>query len=397
MEERIPPSTLWLAAPVWVRSLLASSIFIVSACDDMDLDSSTSASTPHRMSRSGGVVPSPIAGVALGDGDTWVVTESGKLKGWGPHHCDGSGCLAPNQLPWLDLGVAVAEVASGGRYTAVRLIDGTVEAWKEVGGTPIPLPVDLPADELAAGIAVGLDFICLRLEGGAVHCDGLGSEGALAPLLDPQFEAPVMDLSAGARHACAVLSSGAVQCWGDNTNGQLASTPAIGVTTIALDGPASQVSAGAEHSCARLESGAVQCWGRNSNGQLGHADAGVGTVSLPDAAAMIATGAEHSCAITQSTAELYCWGRDDQGQLGRGEDLGSIRRVDLGGQAATTVFGGPAADTTFVRLEHHGVRGWGRNDTGQMGYGDLLEPPGDGFWNVGTLPDIDIYDGPDED
>jgi alpha-tubulin suppressor-like RCC1 family protein len=163
---------------------------------------------------------------------------------------------------------------------------------------------------------------------------------------------------------------------------------------VALAGEAIDVEAGGEHTCALLVSGAVQCWGNNAQRQLGHAGTGPGTVPLPEPVASIAMGAEHGCAVTETSEQLHCWGSDAHGQLGVGTDSSAgIRRVDLGGQGAMAVFAGANASTTFAVLADGGLRGWGRNDAGQAGYGDLLDGE-DETWRVGELPDIPIFRAP---
>jgi alpha-tubulin suppressor-like RCC1 family protein len=121
---------------------------------------------------------------------------------------------------------------------------------------------------------------------------------------------------------------------------------------------------------------------------------GVGSVPLPEPVASIAMGAQHGCAVTETSEQLYCWGSDAHGQLGVGADSSAgIRRVDLGGLGATAVFAGANASTTFVVLEDGGLRGWGRNDAGQAGYGDLLDGEVEPL-AVGELPDIPIFRAP---
>jgi alpha-tubulin suppressor-like RCC1 family protein len=185
-----------------------------------------------------------------------------------------------------------------------------------------------------------------------------------------------------------------VTCWGNSDVGQLGSATATGPTVVALAGEAVDVEAGGEHACAVLASGAVQCWGSQADGRLGHSGAGVGTVPLPEPVASIALGAAHGCAITEQTESLHCWGSDEHGQLATGVDSSAgIRRVDLEGLRAEAVFTGSSASTTFVVLEGGNLRGFGRNDAGQAGYGDLLGEQQESR-KIGNLPDIPIFRAP---
>ena len=102
---------------------------------------------------------------------------------------------------------------------------------------------------------------------------------------------PVVGLSAGDGHTCAVRKSGELVCWGENTNGK---------TDVPQNGAYLTVTAGAYHTCALRESGEVECWGSNDQGQ---------TDAPPGKYRSVAAGLWHSCAITES-GELDCWGEE---------------------------------------------------------------------------------------
>ncbi len=212
---------------------------------------------------------------------------------------------------------------------------------------------------------------------------------------------------AGDAHTCVLTGQNLVRCWGDNQFGQLGYGNAIDVgdaptrlpftagdvplsavdpiTHLPFD-PVQQLVAGNNHTCVLLESGLVTCWGDNRFGQLGYNRTdnlgdgepvtSFGYVTLGDLATRIAAGGDHTCAILQDGA-LRCWGRNDFGQLGRGntdnigdnETVFSVGNVDLG--AGVTVkdlaLGG---FHTCALLTTGAVRCWGRNDVGQLGYGN---------------------------
>ncbi|MEM9459789.1 MAG: hypothetical protein AAGF11_36770 [Myxococcota bacterium] len=339
----------------------------------------------------------PVVGLGAGDGQSWALLSDGKIKGWGEPYCDAIGCLAPTEIAPLDLGTAAVEVQSNGEYTIARLDDGSVFTWStNAEGISTPEPMTLLYPSAVAQLAMGEGFMCMRFEDGAVQCEGLGGNPAPASISSAMLDGAATELMAGAAHACALLDTGAVQCWGSNDSGQLGSPSAVDTNILSLSGPATQIVAGGDHSCALLETGDVQCWGRNTEGQLGHPQASVGTVPLDEPAARITAGAEHSCAITALTQSLYCWGNDDLQQLGTGEDVAGLRRVDLGSHAAVEIFAGPTAWTTFAVLDDGKLYGWGNDDVGQLGYGNVFS------WDVTTrssegIPDVIIYDGIDGD
>jgi hypothetical protein len=385
--------TSFLSLTNVIHHCLAASVLLLGACDETRGDEGQDPASASL--RNAVLEPLPIVvSMGLADGQSWVVTDDGRVKGWGEPYCDASGCPTPAEIESLALELAAVEVHGNGEQSVARLVDGTVFTWAMGSiGVTNPAQMELGVTEPAVQLALGEGFSCARLEGGAVICRSLPGSVAPASILDPQLSAAATDLTAGVAHACAVLHKGAVQCWGSDDSGQLGSPAAAGPTLVALSGPAQRVVAGGEHTCALLETGEVQCWGDGADGQLGHAGPGIGTVALEGPAVRLAAGARHSCAIT-TDGSLYCWGNDDEGQLGQGDDLGAVQRVELGGHRATAVFSGPTAWTTFAVLDDGGLRGWGDGDAGQLGQGDDLVAPGDTI--MGKLPDIIIYDGDDD-
>ncbi|MCX4247276.1 RCC1 domain-containing protein [Paraliomyxa miuraensis] len=376
--------------PTLAHGLVTASLLLASACDEPR----TSEALESLVRRSG-TTPSPaIVGMGLGDGRSWVVTADDEIKGWGEPYCDSSGCPAPAEIDPVALGAPALEVHGNDELAVARLGNGAVVTW-DAGdlGTSTPTPLSFGVTEPVAQLALGEGFVCARLVGGSVRCQALGGSPAQGSIVSPQLADAAIDLAAGHAHACAVLSTGAVQCWGNNTSGQLGSWSASGTSTVPLSGPANRIVAGGEHGCALLDTQTVQCWGNDDEGQLGHAGSYPDTVPLGQPVVGLAAGARHTCAIT-SNGSLYCWGSDDLGQLGEGQDVGGLRRVDLGEHRATAVFSGPTAWTTFAVLDHGGLRGWGSNEAGELGYGDELIDGG-AAWAVGKLPDIVIYDGSD--
>ena len=140
------------------------------------------------------------------------------------------------------LGGVASEVAAGGTHTCVLLVNGTVTCFGyndmgQLGQTPTqpassnstPTVVTLAAT--ATHVSVGKQFTCALLSTAAVHCFGdnasgqlgSGSSGSARNTPDAVLEltGTVVDVVAGAAHACAVMSTGEVRCWGFNDSGQL--------------------------------------------------------------------------------------------------------------------------------------------------------------------------------
>jgi cysteine-rich repeat protein len=201
-------------------------------------------------------------------------------------------------------------------------------------------------------------------------------------------------LIAGSSYTCVLLEGGDVRCWGDNRDGQLGygHTNHIGddeepssVDTVDVGGRVVQLAAGGQHRCALLEGGDVRCWGANSHGQLGygHRDtigddevpSSVDTVDVGGRVVQLAAGGLHTCALLEG-GDVRCWGDNWDSQLGYGhrdtigddEVPSSVDTVDVGGRVVQLAAGG---EHTCALLEGGGVRCWGRNSDGQLGYGHM--------------------------
>jgi alpha-tubulin suppressor-like RCC1 family protein len=178
-------------------------------------------------------------------------------------------------------------------------------------------------------------------------------------------------LDSGGGHTCMVFGNGTVHCWGFDNTGQLGygNTETIGDDeTAASAGPvdlgghrAIAVATGNFHTCALLDDGTVRCWGQGAFGQLGYGNPGsIGDNETPAAAGpvdlgghkatAITAGAFHTCALLDD-GTVRCWGRNNFGQLGYGntENIGddetpaSVGPVDL---VAVTRWRSPPAGFT---------------------------------------------------
>jgi alpha-tubulin suppressor-like RCC1 family protein len=138
-------------------------------------------------------------------------------------------------------------------------------------------------------IDCGAASSCALTTWGEVYCwgykfgidgegDGSSDESDLVPTVVEGFSDPVVDISMGIAHVCALTVGGAVKCWGTNgwneeCYGQLGndscemSTVPVGVG--GLDSGLMATTAGGQHSCAVKAGGEAWCWGKNVDGQLG--------------------------------------------------------------------------------------------------------------------------------
>nr|WP_255216443.1 hypothetical protein [Pseudenhygromyxa sp. WMMC2535] len=218
--------------------------------------------------------------------------------------------------------------------------------------------------------------------------DGNGAEGDGCDNDCTRTE--ILDIVAGSSHTCALIERGRVRCWGYGVTGQLGygATESVGDNESPADvgdlplPPVVAISAGGLHTCAVIEDGGVRCWGFNGTGQLGYGNtetlgddeglAELGEVSLGGLTSGLALGAAHSCARIEG--EARCWGLNGSGQLGLGntapvgdnEQPSSVAPIFLGGEVASLSAGG---NSTCALLVGGAVRCWGENGSGQLGYG----------------------------
>jgi alpha-tubulin suppressor-like RCC1 family protein len=263
-------------------------------------------------------------------------------------------------------------------------------------------------------VSAGLSHTCAVTLTGNVRCWGdneLGQLGgafgqtvvgddeapANVPDLEIDFDASVLQISVGGRHACALFEGGGVRCWGATFEPLLELPELLGTTHVALtpDGfvdplatgnvqllaPAVQVSVShnGAHSCALLDTGQLSCWGFNTQAELGYGhearvepevDTPLPTVNLPapGIAIDVSLGGQHTCAVLEGGG-LSCWGAGSRGALGYG-DVFQRRApealVDVGGPVARASLG---RQHTCALLETGALRCWGFNDFAQLGYG----------------------------
>jgi alpha-tubulin suppressor-like RCC1 family protein len=266
---------------------------------------------------------------------------------------------------------------------------------------------DNPTEDTAfKSLLAGESHTCVLLGGGASRCWGLNAQGQLGQghtrsLGDDEPRSSVgnvplaesgSQLAVGGHHTCALLEGGAVRCWGRNDAGQLGygHTRSLGDDEaisssgyVPFGGRAVELVAGFAHTCALLDTGKVRCWGHNGYGQLGlrHTrpigddELPSGDVDVGGSVQHLVAGAWHTCALL-STGAVRCWGRNDSGQLGYGhtrpigddESPASAGDVSLGG-AIVQLTSSSTSQHTCARLTTGSVRCWGRNAHGQLGQG----------------------------
>ena len=203
---------------------------------------SASSATPKPVVNASGPSAPAVANlvqIAAGERHACGRRKSGKVLCWG----DLSDGVQPYASPMAGL-VDAVEVAAGGGHSCVIRAKGKVWCWGEntrgqvspaLEESSAPSPILVAGVANAKGLALGRDFSCARLGGGAVRCWGANDRrqvggyavgGIAGPdLVRAGAQGPplgsVSALAAGRYSACAVSTDGSVHCWGGNSHGQL--------------------------------------------------------------------------------------------------------------------------------------------------------------------------------
>jgi alpha-tubulin suppressor-like RCC1 family protein len=254
-------------------------------------------------------------------------------------------------------------------------------------------------------VALGGGHTCVRTIEGEVYCWGQNGSGQLGVMTTEGFsEFPVKVklparaslLAAGTYHTCAVLDDGRLFCWGKNTNAQIGdgtNTNALAPVEVTITGtPIVGMSLGEQHSCAINVNDSLYCWGANGLRQAGNETAD--EYPLPNfvdqSVTAVATGSFHTCWVR--SGQVLCVGANTDGECGQ---LGAVSQVfppatpfGLDGIEATNIVSGTGRHTCLQTDD--GWMCWGDNSTGQLGLGfvtdneppSFLPEPSSGAWNA---------------
>jgi hypothetical protein len=174
---------------------------------------------------------------------------------------------------------ATAVSAKGADFSCAVLLDGSVQCWGQFAGrnaftgsdapNTAP-PVTIPGvSTTPRGLDVAYKHACaISPDASAVQCWGSNYDGVLGdgtedgvtgPVTVQGLGTPVVGVSAGGLHTCAVLGDGTVRCWGDyHWNGSLTPATVPGMTDAVA------VSSGYDQTCALRSNGSLSCWSHGS-------------------------------------------------------------------------------------------------------------------------------------
>ncbi len=351
-----------------------------------------------------------------------AILDDGSVRCWGSdateqlgngkgiqHWCDRAdeslATIAPVELPPVD-------AVSTHQYTACALTglernEGSLWCWgsnshgqlgqghMENLGQPPSSPVELGGAHVVQ-VSVGISTVCALLDYGGVRCwggnrnlhlgakwpsdlrvgDGIGN-GVIGAKPDSSaldvrdldgFEVALVRANGGWN--CVVSTDSRVRCWGGNDDGAmgyrhdqipgcnpkrrgydcLLPTPSIDLDLGDLDGARLiDLQMGRKHACVLDDRGAIRCWGWGANGALGYGSR------------MVEATGQSDIGHHNTPVEVYAaMGNDgvvDIGDFDGDGEIDAVRQLAMGYSHAC------------VLVEDGGVRCWGRNSEGQLGYG----------------------------
>lgn len=290
-------------------------------------------------------------------------------------------------------------------------------------------------------VATGNAHTCAVDEQNGVKCWGSNNYGALGleiagniglipndlgfnlPYLYFGKSQPITQIGIGNNHGCVLFADSKVKCWGDNYYGQLG----INTTEYMGDQPnemgddlpylnfgtpekIKKIVVGWDSNCVLFENGKIKCWGINGSGQLGLGDTtnkGDSTANghslhtipfldFPAKAVDLFGGPHHNCAVFEKSV-VKCWGDNDDGQLGvesknrmgDNETAKDFKAVNLGTTAAIQ-FMALGMSNSCAYFTDDRLKCWGRNTSGELGLGSLINF-GAASQTMGTnLPYVDV-------
>lgn len=255
-----------------------------------------------------------------------------------------------------------------GSNTYGQLGDGTT--------TPRSVPQQVPGLNQVIGISTGYYHVLAVLSDGSVRAWGQNTNGQLGIGNQTNQYSPVnpglSDIKAvagGGYFSLALTAAGSALAWGQNSNGQLGDNSTTTRTTpVAVFGSGRYraIAGGGSHSLAITWTGTMQAWGNNGEGQVG--DGTFVNKLIPTTvtgisnALSIAAGWNHSVAGI-ADGSLRTWGWNNAGQLGNGTTVNSSTPVQPSAIAVTRVFAG-YQHSGYLRIDSQ-INLWGSNSHGQ--------------------------------
>jgi alpha-tubulin suppressor-like RCC1 family protein len=188
----------------------------------------------------------------------------------------------------------------------------------------------------------------------------------------------------------AITSDGRLFAWGNGGIGQLGLNSIIQRSSPVQVGASSwtSVSAGSSHTAAIRSDGLLFTWGPNFAGQLGNNsppippnDRRSSPIQIGSSTwTSVSVGPNYTLAI-RSDGLLFGWGGNDIGQLGTGNVVSTSSPVVIGSSSWTKISAGGQNTPSITGMTkgigtNNILYGWGDNTIGQLGDGTITSNSG---------------------
>jgi alpha-tubulin suppressor-like RCC1 family protein len=214
---------------------------------------------------------------------------------------------------------------------------------------------------------------------------GGGARGTVSVYIDLTVEQVRFSaIGSLSNHTCAIEApTGFAYCWGDNHAGALGNGGQEAwdwPMRVSGDLRFTSLSVGDYGTCGiEAVTAVAYCWGSNHFGDLG--DGTYNTAWEPTLVAAgrirftrISASGTHTCGVEAATGLAYCWGKE--GLIGDGTRLSQPTPTVVGNGETRITFSEVSAGASHTCGVEQGTGAafcWGRNFTGQLGDGTLLD------------------------
>lgn len=350
------------------------------------------------------------AKIAAGDKHSCAVSQTGDAICWGFNYFGqlGDGSTIQRKSPVkVQSPASLKDIKVGESHTCALASSEDVYCWGnnsygqlgngDFGDSQVPVKVNLPG--VASKIALGANHSCAELKSGGLYCwgrnhvnqlnDGTSKDSATPLLLSlAATEFPLLSLSAGENHSCAVEKFSRLTCWGYGSQSTFISFKSLHKwTQVVTNGT---ISYGIDKN---VNPNKAVCWSKYGANTSNNYIYGCGLVAETSASTdeytqgiqnvlFISLGGVHTCAIYSKTLvdgttkkALDCWGGTGYGQTT--QDYNPLAPHDPTPQ---TIFAVKEPIDVSAGIKHtcsidkDGILWcWGSNSYGQLGTGNLQD------------------------